>query len=394
MNDKYDLIIVGGGILGTFHAYHALKKGLKVALLEKDQKPQGATVRNFGQVVPSGMNTKWQLFGRESLRIYKEIQSEFDISVRQEGSVYLASNDEEVQLLEELNGINRANGYPSQLLTKNACLDRYPNLRSDYIKAGLFFPEEVIIEPRLMIHRLHKYLKTAGLDIFYDTAVLECYSISNGVNLHTADTGSFLAEKILICNGSDFKILYPKLFSESDLVVSKLQMMQTKPQPNYRLKGSILTGLSIRRYEAFAECPSFQAVKEREEKESLVKKWGVHILFKQADDGSIVLGDSHEYANADDLDELGFDSDMNIDNFILQESKKIFDLPTYEIQNRWLGFYSQCKNSDIFQHTVDRNIHIVTGIGGKGMTGSAGFSKANIDQIFNLQNAQNRITSI
>jgi len=22
--DKYDLIVVGGGILGTFHAYHAL----------------------------------------------------------------------------------------------------------------------------------------------------------------------------------------------------------------------------------------------------------------------------------------------------------------------------------------------------------------------------------
>jgi len=387
MKDKYDLIVVGGGILGTFHAYHSLKKGLKVALLEKNQKPQGATVRNFGQVVPSGMNTKWQLFGRESLRIYKEIQSEFNISVRQEGSVYLASNDDEVQLLEELHSINAANCYTSQLLTKNACLDSYPNLRSDYVKAGLFFPEEVILEPRLMIHKLHKYLKTAGLDIFYDTAVLECYSISNGVDLHTADTRSFLAEKILICNGSDFKILYPKLFAESDLVVSKLQMMQTKPQSNYRLKGSVLTGSSIRRYEAFAECPSYQAIKVREEKDSLVKKWGVHILFKQAADGSVILGDSHEYAAAKNIDTLGFDTNMDIDNFILQESQKIFDLSTYEIQNRWLGFYSQCENSDIFQHTVDRNIHIVTGIGGKGMTASAGFAKANIDQLFNLQNA-------
>ena len=67
MTDKYDVIIVGGGILGTFHAYHAHKKGLKVAILEKDKQPQGATVRNFGQVVPSGMNTKWQTFGRENL---------------------------------------------------------------------------------------------------------------------------------------------------------------------------------------------------------------------------------------------------------------------------------------------------------------------------------------
>src|SRR6056297_3837489 len=122
MNNKYDAVVVGGGILGTFHAYHALELGLKVCLVEKDIYPKGATTQNFGQVVPSGMNTKWQLFGRESLRIYKEIQSEFNISVRQEGSVYLASNDDEVQLLEELHSINAANCYTSQLLTTNACL--------------------------------------------------------------------------------------------------------------------------------------------------------------------------------------------------------------------------------------------------------------------------------
>ena len=84
---NFDLLIVGGGILGTFHAYHALRKGLKVALLEKDGLPVGATVRNFGQVVPSGMNAKWQPLGRRSLEIYQTIQQQFDISVRQNGSI-------------------------------------------------------------------------------------------------------------------------------------------------------------------------------------------------------------------------------------------------------------------------------------------------------------------
>jgi glycine/D-amino acid oxidase-like deaminating enzyme len=81
MKPMYDLIVVGSGILGTFHAYHALKKGLRVAIIEKDKMPQGATIQNFGQVVPSGMDTKWQAYGRESLTIYKEIQSQFDISI-------------------------------------------------------------------------------------------------------------------------------------------------------------------------------------------------------------------------------------------------------------------------------------------------------------------------
>tara|TARA_R110000796_G_scaffold183498_2_gene300006 strand:+ start:82326 stop:83480 length:1155 start_codon:yes stop_codon:yes gene_type:complete len=383
MRQKYDLIVIGGGILGTFHAYHAKQKGLKVAIIEKSLSPQGATVRNFGQVVPSGMNTKWQAYGRESLKIYKEIQAKFNISVRQEGSVYLASNEEEVQLIEELAVINKANNYTSIVLTKEECLNNYAGLRSDYVKAGLFFPDEVIVEPNVMINKVHSFLKQEGMDLFFNTKIIQCDDLINGVVL-TATTGAtFLTSKVIICNGSDFQTLYPSVFKDSDLIVSKLQMMSTKKQKNYALKGSILTGLSIRRYEAFEECSSYKSIKEKEDQNSLEKKWGVHILFKQANDGSIILGDSHEYATAAKSDTLGFDLNMDIDNFIIQEAKKIIALPSYKIKHRWFGMYSQCENKDLYQNKIGENIHIVTGIGGKGMTGSPGFSKENINTIYN-----------
>jgi FAD dependent oxidoreductase TIGR03364 len=384
MKPMYDLIVVGSGVLGTFHAYHALKKGFRVAIIEKDKMPKGATIQNFGQVVPSGMDTKWQAYGRESLAIYKEIQSQFDISIRQKGSIYLASNEEEIQLIEELSQINQSNNYESHLLTKDQCLDKYPGLRSDYVKAGLFFPEEVTVEPRTMIYRLQEFMiQNMGLKLILNTTIVNCESTSNGVSLFSAANESFLAKKVIICNGSEFKNLFPILFNESDLVVSKLQMMQTKPQKNYTLDGSILTGLSIRRYEAFYECPSFKSIKVKEDPDTLEKKWGIHILFKQAADGSVILGDSHHYADAKNIDDLGFDLDMDIDNFMIQEAKKIIDLPNYEIQNRWYGRYSQCKTKDIFEYTIGENIHIITGIGGKGMTGSGGFAKENIRKIFN-----------
>lgn len=386
MNKKYDLIIIGAGVLGTFHAYHALKKGLRVAVFEKDKQPTGATVRNFGQVVPSGMDTKWQEYGRESLDIYNEIQSKFDISVRNNGSVYLASNDEEVQLIEELSVINKTNNYESKLLTKEQCLNQYPGLRNDYIKAGLFFPQEVTVEPRVMINRLRAYLETEkGLDFYGNTKVIGSEEFNGTVKIETAKGDFFEAEKVIICCGSEFKTLYPKVFDQSDLEVTKLQMLQTKPQAQYTLKGSILTGLSIRRYEAFYECPSFNTIKAREHSDSFEKRWGIHILFKQAADGSVIIGDSHEYADAAAMDDLGFDLRMDVDNFMIEEAKKIFNLPTFEIQNRWFGMYSQCKEADVFQHTIGSNIHIVTGIGGKGMTGSAGFSKEHINQLFRLK---------
>jgi len=47
-----------------------------------------------------------------------------------------------------------------------------------------------------------------------------------------------------------------------------------------------------------------------------------------------------------------------------------------------LGIYSQCKEHDIFQATVNGKVHIATAIGGKGMTASAGFSFDNIAKIY------------
>ena len=384
MDNKYDVVVVGGGILVTFHAYHAMELGMKVCLVEKDNYPKGATTQNFGQVVPSGMNTKWQKYGRESLRIYKEIQSQFDISIRQNGTVYLASNEEEEQLLVELRAINNNNEYSSKMLTKSECLERYPGLRRDYVKAGLFFPDEVTVEPRTMIHRLQEYLVAQkGLEIKTGFLVSSCVRTGSGIEVQSSMGESIFGKKVIICNGSDFKNLYPELFAQSDLEVSKLQMMQTKPQENYTLKGSILTGWSIRRYEAFYECPSYHEIKAKELPDTPQKNWGVHILFKQALDGSVILGDSHQYADAAHVDDLGYDLDMDIDNFMVEEAKKIIQLPNYEIQRRWYGMYSQCKTSDIFKKTIDGDIHIVTGIGGKGMTGSAGFSKKNVAKILN-----------
>jgi FAD dependent oxidoreductase TIGR03364 len=385
MNIKYDLVVIGGGALGTFHAYHALQQGLSVALIEKDKQPISATVRNFGQIVPSGMDAKWQNYGRESLEIYNRIQSKFDISVRDNGSVYIASNNEELQLLEELAIINGNNGYESQLLTKEQCLEKYASLRSDYVLAGLLFPQEITVEPRTMISEVLKYLVAAqGLQYYPNTKVLRCTENNGEVEVETAVGNSFKASKVILCCGAEFKTLYPEIFAASDLEVSKLQMLQTKPQQGYQLHGSILTGLSIRRYEAFQECPSYQSIKANEATDSFAKKWGIHILFKQAIDGSMIIGDSHEYADAVNIDDLGFDMRNDIDEFMIKEAKKIIDLPNYEIQNRWFGMYSQCKEKDIFEYTIRNNIHIITGIGGKGMTASPGYTKENIHKLFNV----------
>ncbi|HMC87694.1 MAG TPA: TIGR03364 family FAD-dependent oxidoreductase [Chitinophagaceae bacterium] len=379
----YDLIIVGAGALGSFHAYHGCNKGLKVLLLEKDIQPQEATVRNFGQVVPSGMSRgKWQHYGRRSLEIYKSLQSKFDISVRQHGSVYIASDDTELTLINELSDINQKDGYTSTLLTKKECLEKYPGLKEDYCKGAIFYPDEITVEPDKMIHRVIAFMGEQ-LQLTYrpDTLVSFCDFVNGKCIVEDNLGNAYTSDKVIICNGRDFRNLYPQVFYESDIEVSKLQMMKTVPQNNYKLHGSILTGLSIRRYESFHECPSYPTLKAGEIEERF-KKWGVHILFKQAADGSIIIGDSHQYADAKQQDKLGFEVNQEINEIIIEEAKRIFNLPTWKMAAYWNGYYGQSKSHDVFKKEVATNIHIVTAIGGKGMTGSAGLAEENIKEIY------------
>lgn len=380
---SYDITLVGSGVLGAFHAYHALQKGLTVCLTEKDSRPVAASVRNFGQAVPSGLSSAWHPWGRRGVDIYRAIQQEFDITVRQNGSVYIASDDAEQQLLHELRVRMSEKDYPCELLTATKCLQRWPSLRASYVREGLFFPLDASLEPDRMIHRLIAYLKLKFPGRFHyrpNTLVIRVERKGAAVEFTTSSGESWQAQRALICSGVEFRLLFPEYFRDSGLVTVKLQMMQTVPLSDVTLHGNILTGLTIRRYESFRECPSFAKLETPDHLGELMA-WGIHILFKQALDGSVILGDSHEYAPCTQPEQLSFALRQNIQNLILKEAAKIVNFDVFALQTAWAGFYSQHPDKDIVLLDVDDRIRICTGIGGKGMTSSAGFAEHHLHQL-------------
>lgn len=380
---KYDLIVVGAGNLGAFHAYHALKLGKKVLLLERDSAPKEATVRNFGQIVPSGQSLNdWFDYGRKSLKIYNEIQSKTDITVRKNGSYYLASDEDELMLLVESAYLFAERDYKAKLLTAKDCLKKVDGLRKNYALGGLYFPKELSVEPRQMIHLVIKFMvENMGLEYRNNTTVIDCQPRTDLTVVVTADNQKIFAEKVVICNGYDFKVLFPNVFSESNMSICKLQMLQTHPQHKLELPGNILTGLSIRRYDSFKSCNSYKSVKKTEFHKQY-DSFGIHILFKQAQNGSIIIGDSHEYTDINENSKLDFGTNNGINELILSEAKRILNLPNWIIDTCWNGYYAKTKDDTIFQYNIDKKIFIVSGIGGKGMTTAPGFAQESIENIF------------
>src|SRR5256885_3539950 len=72
-------------------------------------------------------------------------------------------------------------------------------------------------------------------------------------------------------------------------------MLRVRPQPGFRLKGSVMGDLSMVRYEGYSALPEAAALRaelEREEGESLAH--GIHLIAVQSADGSLVVGDSQD----------------------------------------------------------------------------------------------------
>jgi len=330
------------------------------------------------RLLPSGLAGRWFDYGRRSLEIYQRIQQETDLTVRANGTIYIASDNDEWTLANELYDRYRQIGYPCSLLTKAECLDKYPTLQPGYVVGGLFFPDEMSVEPEQMIHRLIAYVQQKySVEYRPGSAVIDVQPDGGGATVTLSNRQRFQGGRVLICGGHEVRLLYPEILAKAGLVVSKLQMLLAEPVAGLQLPGNILTGLTIRRYESFQECPSYAAIKTPDSLAEL-KKWGIHILFKQAIDGSIIVGDSHEYADATQAEDLGYHTQDYINDLMLAEAQRIVSFPI-TIKKAWAGFYSQTP-AEIFEYDVDPTIRIVTGIGGKGMSSGAGYAEESIRQ--------------
>ena len=102
MDTKYDVLIVGGGIIGLAHAYFAIQKGLKVLLIEREEFAVGASVRNFGLVWPIGQ-PPGELYDRtmHSRETWLELSQKAGFWASECGSFHLAYHQDELEVIRE-----------------------------------------------------------------------------------------------------------------------------------------------------------------------------------------------------------------------------------------------------------------------------------------------------
>jgi FAD dependent oxidoreductase TIGR03364 len=288
------------------------------------------------------------------------------------GTQYVAETELQDRVLQEFAQIAPQHGYHVSLLDQKQSLELNPSLQPSYTRSSVLFPDDLRFDPRTLPKLLLPWLAKERRVSYQPGTVATGVRINgDGCEITTTRGEQYFAKHVFICSGSDLQTLFPEFLKP--LRYCKLQMMRTAPQPRVKLNASLGTGLTIRRYPAFSLAPSWQLLQE-EGKGNELDRWGIHILIVQDPDTRLVLGDSHEYS------ETPFDESINphIQKLILDETQRILKLDSTTLEQEWSGVYTIHPERDILRETIEGRIHLVTGIGGKGMTTSAGVAEANI----------------
>ena len=169
------------------------------------------------------------------------------------------------------------------------------------------------------------------------------------------------------------RLFFPAAVAAAQIQPCRLQMMRTVPQPNGFSLGPILVGdLTLCHYPAFRDCPSTPRLRARLEEElPQHHRWGIHVIAAQHPDGTLTLGDSHEYG----LD-LPPDSHPDVDELILAALREFALVPDLRIAARWQGVYLKSKvgQTQVVLHPRER-VTMFTAMGGLGMTLSWGLAR-------------------
>ena len=171
-NATYDVVIVGAGIVGAACADEFARRGLRLAVVDREVVGSGATAAGMGHIVVMDDSEAQFALTRYSQQLWQALRKELpeDVEYDQCGTIWVAADQEEmaeVRRKHDFYGIRRV---PTEILDAKRLRQCEPNLR-DGLEGGLFVPEDAVLYPPCAARFLMQRAQQRGAKLFLGASV-------------------------------------------------------------------------------------------------------------------------------------------------------------------------------------------------------------------------------
>jgi FAD dependent oxidoreductase TIGR03364 len=367
------IVIVGGGVLGTMHAWQAVERGHEVIQLEREPEARGASVRNFGLVWVGGRASGTELSTAiRARRLWERIGERVPgVGFRPNGSLTIVRTEAELAVAKEATA-NAEVERGFKLLDAAETRALNPALRGDFAGA-LWCGLDAAVEPRVTQPALRAELARSGHYTWQPGREVRRLGAAGVVDDHGERHDG---DVVVFCTGAWLGGLVREIAGETPVRRVRLQMAQTEPLGE-RLATSVADADSFRYYPAYRG-PALDALNAGRPQEEVAAGHAMQLLMVQRLDGSLTIGDTHEYDQP-----FAFDVTEDPYEHLAGVAGALLGRPLPRLRRRWAGVYAQATDPARIVHRarVADNALLVTGPGGRGMTCSPAIAEDTAEEL-------------
>ncbi|CAG9614000.1 Gamma-glutamylputrescine oxidoreductase [Bacillus rhizoplanae] len=236
-----DVLIIGSGQVGAHLAYMLSAIGLQVAVVDKGKAASGSTLANTGLLQytqDKSLTSFVHTFGEEKgVRAYRlcydaldtleQVVTKLDIDPEfiRRGSLYYASNKDDVSFLRKEYETLRYYDFPVEFFTEEDITKRYSFTKP----AALYTRGDAEVNPYVLAHALIHKAKKNGTAIFEDTEIIHIKSVHKDTICYTKNGKKIISKAVIIATGYETQ----QIKKEANAILETSYAIVTNEQPNF-----------------------------------------------------------------------------------------------------------------------------------------------------------------
>lgn len=202
-NNTADVIVIGGGIIGTATGYYLTKKELKVYLFEKDYLTAGSTGRCIGGIRQQFSTELSIKVAMESMKKFKTLDKELgqDVEFHQGGYLFLAHSEDKKNIYLKLIELQQRMKLDVNYISVEEIKKIVPGINPEGLLGGAHCPSDGQANPFLVVDGYAKGIRKNGKVFTYKE--ITAINVENGKvkSVKTKDNETYYAPIVINATG-------------------------------------------------------------------------------------------------------------------------------------------------------------------------------------------------